>query len=225
MELVTYLLILLICLVLSAFFSGSETALLRVRRHELEHDAKAGGGPALPAIRELLESISRLLVTILLGNNVVNILGAAIASALAVHYLGTEWGIFFATVVMTIIIFVFCEVLPKAVAAKSSPTRCGGRRPPPLSHAPDPPPRPYSLRPFSRAIGEINCWRWRTVDGELRGGNSAPRTGSGAQRFERETTKYYHGSGASHRYDSIRHYDSTNRSGCVLDDDSAGGTA
>ena len=117
MELVTYLLILLICIVLSAFFSGSETALLRVRRHELEHDAKAGDGPALPAIRELLESISRLLVTILLGNNVVNILGAAIASALAVHYLGTEWGIFFATVVMTIIIFVLCEVLPKAVAA------------------------------------------------------------------------------------------------------------
>ena len=123
MELVTYLLILLLCLVLSAFFSGSETALLRVRRHELDHDVKTGGGgPALPAIRELLESISRLLVTILLGNNVVNILGAAVASALAVHYLGTEWGIFFATAVMTIIIFVFCEVLPKAVAA-SHPRR------------------------------------------------------------------------------------------------------
>ncbi len=106
------------CLALSAFFSGSETALLRLRHHELEEEIDAKRGPAALAIRDLLRSTSRLLVTLLFGNNVANILGASVASALAVRLLGADLGIIVSTAVMTILVFVGCEVLPKAVAAR-----------------------------------------------------------------------------------------------------------
>lgn len=122
MESVTYLLIVLVCLVGSAFFSGSETALLRIRGADLEEDIKRPKGPAVLAARELLRSIQRLLVTVLLGNNIVNTLGAAVASALSIRLLGDSWGIVAATVVMTIVVFLFGEVLPKAFAA-SHPKR------------------------------------------------------------------------------------------------------
>jgi len=109
------IIIILICLAGSAFFSGSETALLRVRQSELAADVEAG--PAVSAIRDLLRSTSRLLVTILLGNNLVNILAVAVASALAVATLGSELGVAAATAVMTVLVLFFCEVLPKAIAA------------------------------------------------------------------------------------------------------------
>lgn len=118
METVTYVLVVVACLILSSFFSGSETALLRVRGHELERDIQAALGPAALAVRDLLRSTSRLLVTILLGNNVVNIMAASFASALSVRYLGDRAGLILATGLMTILIFVFCEVLPKAIAAQ-----------------------------------------------------------------------------------------------------------
>jgi CBS domain containing-hemolysin-like protein len=109
--------LILACLLGSAFFSGSETALLRLSHSEVEAGIEEGSGPAGFAIRDLLQSTSRLLVTILLGNNVVNILGAAVASALAVSLLGPELGITVATVAMTLLVLIFCEVLPKAIAA------------------------------------------------------------------------------------------------------------
>ncbi|MEZ4752117.1 MAG: hemolysin family protein [Bdellovibrionota bacterium] len=112
-----YALIILFCLVASAFFSGSETALLRLRADEVDSDAKSGGGPAAAAAKGLLDSTSRLLVTILLGNNVVNILGSACASALAIHYFGEGVGLVVATVSMTLVVLLFSEVLPKAIAA------------------------------------------------------------------------------------------------------------
>ncbi len=117
MEALAYLLLVLACLALSAFFSGSETALLRMRRDELQQDVKDAHSPGALATRDLLKSTSRLLVTILLGNNVANILGASVASALAVSILGPRWGIAIATVVMTVTVFIACEVLPKAIAA------------------------------------------------------------------------------------------------------------
>jgi putative hemolysin len=101
----------------SAFFASSETALLRLRRSDVEAEVEGARGPAAFAIRDLLESPSRLLVTILLANNAVNVLGAALASALAVAYLGPTLGIAVATVVMTALLLVFCDLLPKAVAA------------------------------------------------------------------------------------------------------------
>jgi CBS domain containing-hemolysin-like protein len=118
MSIVGSVLIILGCLAASAFFSGSETALFRLRSHELEGEGKEAVGPADVAVRDLLASSSRLLVTILLGNNVVNILGASVASGLAIYLLGVEVGIPVATIVMTTLVLIFCEVLPKAVAAR-----------------------------------------------------------------------------------------------------------
>jgi CBS domain containing-hemolysin-like protein len=136
MDVPVHVLLILVCLTLSAFFSGSETALLRLRNHEVDVDAKASLTPGAPAARGLLQSTSHLLVTLLLGNNLVNILGAAIASALAIYFLGERAGsaaiasalaIYFlgeragilaATLTMTVLVLIFCEVLPKAVAAR-----------------------------------------------------------------------------------------------------------
>ena len=118
MSILGAVLIILACLAASAFFSGSETALFRLRSHDLHAEDKEAVGPADAAVRDLMSSSSRLLVTILLGNNVVNILGAAVASGLAIHFLGVEIGIPVATIVMTSLVLVLCEILPKAVAAR-----------------------------------------------------------------------------------------------------------
>jgi putative hemolysin len=115
----TELLVILGCLTLSAFFSGSETALLRLRSDDLDDPERRGHGPSVPAIRELLRSTSRLLVTILLGNNLVNLLAAGVASAMAVAALGEQAGVLVSTLVLTVVVLVFCEVLPKAIAARS----------------------------------------------------------------------------------------------------------
>ena len=118
MDWLTPALVILACLVLSAFFSGSETALMRLDSHDLSLDNDKGKGPTEVAVRDLLSSTSRLLVTILLGNNLVNILGAAAASAVAIRFLGEGTGVLVSTVAMTIIVLIFCEVLPKAFAAR-----------------------------------------------------------------------------------------------------------
>jgi putative hemolysin len=118
LSIVAALLIILLCLAGSAFFSSSETALFRLRSYDMDDEMKGESGPAGVAVRELTESTSRLLVTILLGNNIVNILGASVASALAVKLLGLELGITVSTIVMTMLVLIACEVLPKAVAAR-----------------------------------------------------------------------------------------------------------
>jgi CBS domain containing-hemolysin-like protein len=117
MDVVTGILVIVVCLALSAFFSTSETALLRMREHEIEADIREARGPSAFAIRDLLNSTSRMLVTILLANCVVNILAPSVATALAVHWLGDQKGILVSTSVMTALILVFGEVLPKAFAA------------------------------------------------------------------------------------------------------------
>ncbi|MEM9176367.1 MAG: hemolysin family protein [Myxococcota bacterium] len=118
MSVIGAVLIIVACLAASAFFSGSETALFRLRSHDLDGENKEQVGPADVAVRDLTSSSSRLLVTILLGNNVVNILGASVASGLAISLLGTELGIPAATFVMTLLVLLLCEILPKAVAAR-----------------------------------------------------------------------------------------------------------
>ena len=115
---VIYLAIVVVCLVISAFFSSSETALFRLRSHEIDKEVESARGPTAVAVRDLISSSSRLLVTILLGNNVVNILGASAASALALSYFGPQVGILVSTAVMTVLVLILCEVLPKAVAAR-----------------------------------------------------------------------------------------------------------
>jgi len=120
MDPLSYLIIIVLCVLLSAFFSGSETALMRLRKEHLEKDIEEAKGPAALAVRDLLHSTSRLLTTILLGNNVVNIVATVFASALAVYYLGQKEGLLVASVVMTVTILLFAEILPKAVAARNA---------------------------------------------------------------------------------------------------------
>ena len=124
MDALTLVVLVLVCLLLSAFFSGSETALLRLGPQDLEEEVEARSGPSALAARDLLDHTSRLLVTILLGNNLVNILGASAASALAISVLGPGTGLLVSTTVMTLLVLVFCEVLPKAAAA-GHPRRIG----------------------------------------------------------------------------------------------------
>lgn len=122
MDALTLGLLVAFCLLLSAFFSGSETALLRLPRHEVESEES----PSLSglAARDLLRNTSRLLVTILLGNNLVNILAASAAGALAMQWLGPQRGLLVSTFGLTLVVLIFCEVLPKSVAARH-PRRVG----------------------------------------------------------------------------------------------------
>ena len=107
--------ILIVLILLSGFFSGSETALMTLNRYRMKTLARKGHRGAKLA-RYLLNRPDRLLGLILLGNNFVNILASAIASLIAMRYYG-EAGIAIATGVLTFVILVFAEVTPKTLAA------------------------------------------------------------------------------------------------------------
>ena len=106
------LVFLLLC---SAFFSSSETGMLSLNRYRLRHQAKEGHRGAKRA-SALLERPDRLLGTILVGNNFVNILASAIATVLAIKLWG-EAGIAIATIGLTIVLLIFGEITPKTLAA------------------------------------------------------------------------------------------------------------
>jgi Mg2+/Co2+ transporter CorB len=112
----SYLFGVLIFLILcSAFFSSSETGMLSLNRYRLKHMAKEGHKGA-KRVTALLSRPDRLLGTILVGNNVVNILAASIATVLAVDIWG-EAGIAIATAGLTIVVLIFGEITPKTLAA------------------------------------------------------------------------------------------------------------
>ena len=104
----------LILLLLSAFFSGSETALTAASRPKLRSRADRGEKGAEKALA-LTEDSERLIGALLLGNNVVNILSASLATALLTRLLGQS-GVALATLVMTALVLIFSEVLPKTYA-------------------------------------------------------------------------------------------------------------
>ncbi|MFN3613455.1 MAG: HlyC/CorC family transporter [Rubrimonas sp.] len=99
---------------MSAFFSGSETALTAMSRAAMHRRADQGDRRAAAALR-LSEDSERLIGAILLGNNAVNILAASLATALFTAWFG-EHGVFWATLVMTTLVLIFSEVLPKTYA-------------------------------------------------------------------------------------------------------------
>ena len=102
-------------ILLSAFFSSSETGLMSLNRYRLKYLAEKGSRGAKLA-KCLLERPDRLLGLILLGNNFVNILASAIATILALRHFG-EAGIAIATGLLTFVILIFAEVAPKTLAA------------------------------------------------------------------------------------------------------------
>jgi Mg2+/Co2+ transporter CorB len=106
---------LVILILLSAFFSGSETALMTLNRYRLRHLSNDGHPGAVRA-EKLLQRPDRLIGLILLGNNFVNILASSIATVIALR-LGGEGAIAIAAGLLTLIILVFAEVAPKTLAA------------------------------------------------------------------------------------------------------------
>ena len=102
-------------LVLSAFFSGTETALMSVNRYRLRHRARHGQRAARLA-EELLKRPDRLIGLILLGNNFVNIFASSLVTVIALR-LGGEGAIAIGAGVLTLVILIFAEVAPKTVAA------------------------------------------------------------------------------------------------------------
>ncbi|TVP89508.1 MAG: HlyC/CorC family transporter [Pseudomonadaceae bacterium] len=106
---------LVVLIVLSAFFSSSETSMMSLNRYRLKHLSKEGHRAAKRSSK-LLERPDRLLGTILVGNNIVNILAASLATILAVRIWG-DAGIAIATIGLTIVILIFGEITPKTFAA------------------------------------------------------------------------------------------------------------
>src|SRR5437879_8171083 len=110
----------LICLLLSAFFAGSETALTASSRASMHRLAKQGSLRAA-IVNRLLASRERMIGALLFGNNAVNIAASALATGLLLDWFG-EVGVVYATIVMTVAIVVFAEILPKT-AAFNAPNR------------------------------------------------------------------------------------------------------
>ncbi len=112
----TALFILLVGLIiLSAFFSSSETGMMSLNRYRLKHMVKSGHKGARRA-QNLLNRTDQLIGVILIGNNFVNIFASSIATVIAIRVWG-DAGIAIATVMLTIVILIFAEVTPKTLAA------------------------------------------------------------------------------------------------------------
>ncbi|UJF24355.1 HlyC/CorC family transporter [Suttonella sp. R2A3] len=108
---------LIICLLISAFFSSSETAMMSLNRYKTKHLAEEGHRGAQRALH-LLKRPDRLLGTILLGNNFVNIVATSLATIIGIRLLG-DVGVLLATIILTIVVLIFSEVAPKTLAAIS----------------------------------------------------------------------------------------------------------
>ena len=111
-----YLGILAVCTVSSGFFSGSETALIGISRERVhilveEH-------PRGRKLESLVADPERMLSTLLVANNAVNVLSASVATILFVSLIGEAWGPWVATAVMTALLLVFGEITPKTIAAR-----------------------------------------------------------------------------------------------------------
>ncbi len=110
----SYLLV-VICVALSAFFSGSETALTSVNKIRLKNMAENGDQRAAKTLR-IAENYESMISTVLIGNNIVNIASASLATLIFTALLGAEKGAAASTVVMTIVVLICGEVLPKNYA-------------------------------------------------------------------------------------------------------------
>lgn len=108
----------ILLLVLSAYFSGSETALTAASRGKLRAQAEKGSKGAEKALA-ITEDNERLIGSVLLGNNLVNILAASLATAMFTRLFG-ESGVALATLIMTLLVLIFAEVLPKTYAITNS---------------------------------------------------------------------------------------------------------
>ena len=112
-DLITIIAVLL-CLVISSVFSGSETALTASSRASMLRLESQGNADAA-TVNQLLADREQLIGALLIGNSVTNIAGSTLATGLFLSWFG-DVGVAYATVVMTVLIVIFCEILPKTVA-------------------------------------------------------------------------------------------------------------
>lgn len=108
--------ILVFLILLSGFFSASETSMMAINRYRLRHLASKKHKGAL-RVSQLLKRPDRLIGVILLGNNFVNIFASSIATVIAIELMG-EAGIALAAILLTIVILIISEVAPKTIAAR-----------------------------------------------------------------------------------------------------------
>ena len=112
------MLALVLLFLLSAFFSSSETAFISLNRLRIKRKIKEGNKKA-ELIDRMLENPQKLITTILIGNNLVNIAAASIATSIAIKVYG-NLGVGIATGVMTLLILIFGEIVPKSFAVKNA---------------------------------------------------------------------------------------------------------
>jgi Mg2+/Co2+ transporter CorB len=108
----------LLCLIVSAFFSASETAITAVSRARIYHLILEGNKSAR-LIGEMRKHKEGMIGGIMIGNNSVNILASALATGLAIRHWGPD-GVWYATLIMTVIVVIFVEVLPKTYAIQNA---------------------------------------------------------------------------------------------------------
>ena len=108
------LIVLLMLIYLSSFFSASETALTTVNRHRLRSLAENGNRKAA-LVLEMLEEQGKMLTTILIGNNIVNLSASALATVLA-NKIGGNLAVGIGTGLLTLVILIFGEISPKMIA-------------------------------------------------------------------------------------------------------------
>ncbi len=113
---VVYLAILAACTLASGFFSGSETALIGISRERVH--LLAATDPRGKRLEKLVSQPERMLSTLLVANNTVNVLSASVATILFVSLIGATWGPWVATGVMTAVLLIFGEITPKTIAAR-----------------------------------------------------------------------------------------------------------
>jgi Mg2+/Co2+ transporter CorB len=111
----TLIIIMVIMIVVSAYFSGSETGMMTLNRYRLRHLSKQGNRSAR-RVEKLLQKPDRLIGLVLIGNNLVNILASALATIVGMRLYG-DLGVAIATGVLTFAVLLFAEVLPKTFAA------------------------------------------------------------------------------------------------------------
>ena len=130
--------IIFLLILMSALFSGSETALTAVSRARMHRLSKRGDERAA-VVENLIEKRDRLIGVMLIGNNLINILASSLTTSMLLTLFG-QAGVAYATAIMTVLLVIFAEVLPKSWAI-SSPRPKFAR---PCSFCPD---RGLSVRP------------------------------------------------------------------------------
>lgn len=115
------LIVIMILVALSAFFSAAETSFTSVNRIRLKSRADEGSKPAARTL-SILNRYDKVLTTILIGNNIVNILTSSLATVMCIELFGAENGSLISTAAVTVVVLIFGEILPKTIAKANAET-------------------------------------------------------------------------------------------------------